>query len=113
MRFKIHPAIGIARVGDSPDSFYIAPEQAGQMPYEPSDDGSDPPITNFKDAQQRVKRQAARFRLYSYDDDLKKSKEVEVGDVITTVWVRSGQSSSGQLATGEVVDIEWTVYLAN
>ncbi|MFL6255822.1 MAG: LodA/GoxA family CTQ-dependent oxidase [Pyrinomonadaceae bacterium] len=113
MRFKIHPAIGIARVGDSPDGFYIAPEQAGQLPYEPSDDGSDAPITTFKDAQQRVKRQAARFRLYSYDDDLKQGKEVQVGDVITTVWVRSGQSSSGQLATGEVVDIEWTAYLAN
>jgi hypothetical protein len=113
MRFKIHPAIGIARVGDSPDGFYIAPEQVGQLPYEPSDDGSDPPITKFKDAQQRVKRQAARFRLYSYDDDLKRGKEVEVGDVITTVWVRKGQSSTGQLATGEVVDIEWTVYLAN
>ena len=25
MTFKIHPAIGIARVGDSPDQFYLGP----------------------------------------------------------------------------------------
>jgi hypothetical protein len=113
MRFKIHPAIGIARVGDSPDGFYLAPEQAGQLPNELNDKGVEQPITTFKDSNQRVKRQAARFRLYSYDDELKQVKEVEVGDIISTVWVRSGQSSTGQLATGEVVDIEWTVYLAN
>src|SRR5215207_1268829 len=111
MRFKIHPAIGIARVGDSPDGFYLAPEQAGQLPGELNADGTEQPITTFKDAQHRVKRQAARFRLFSYDDQLKQGKEVEVGDIITTTWVRSGQASTGQLATGEVVDIEWTVYL--
>ena len=108
MKFKIHPAIGIARVGDSPDGFYLAPEQAGQLPVELTSDGKEQPITNFKDAQQRVKRQAARFRVYGYDDGFKQGKELQVGDTIEVVNPRSGQ-----LMTGEVLDVEWTVYLAN
>lgn len=108
MRFKIHPAIGIARVGDSPDEFYLAPEQAGAMPNELAPDGTEQPVTKFKDGQGRVKRQAARFRVYGYDDDFKQGKELQVGDQITTVSPRSGQT-----IVGEIRDIAWTVYLAN
>jgi hypothetical protein len=108
MKFKIHPAIGIARVGDSPDSFYLAPEQAGQLPVELTSDGTEQPIKKFKDDQQRVKRQAARFRVYGYDDSFKQGQELQVGGKIETV-----SQKTGQLMTGEVVDIEWTVYLAN
>jgi len=32
MKFKIHPAIGIARVGDSPDSFYLARNKPDSFP---------------------------------------------------------------------------------
>jgi hypothetical protein len=108
MRFKIHPAIGIARVGDSPDEFYLAPEQAGGMPNELNPDGTEQPVTKFKDGQGRVKRQAARFRVYGYDDDLKQGREIQVGDQITTVYWKTGQQM-----VGEVQDIQWTVYLAN
>ena len=108
MKFKIHPAIGIARVGDSPDGFYLAPEQAGQLPNELNADGTEQPIKKFKDDQQRVKRQAARFRIYVYDDGLKQGKELQIGDTIETVSPKSGQQ-----LTGQVLDIEWTVYLAN
>jgi hypothetical protein len=108
MKFKIHPAIGIARVGDSPDSFYLAPEQAGQLPTELTAEGKEQPIKKFKDDEQRVKRQAARFRVYGYDDDFKQGKELQIGDTIEVVrW------KSGQLVTGQVLDIKWTVYLAN
>ena len=107
MKFKIHPAIGIARVGDSPDSFYLAPEQAGQLPSELTSDGKDQPIKTFKDKKQRVKRQAARFRVYGYDDKFKQGKEIQIGDTIDV------QNSSGQVLTGKVQDIKWTVYLAN
>ena len=58
--YKIHPAIGIARVGNSPDEFFIGPERIGEEP--------DPP-GGFKDAQCRVKRQAARFRIFAHHDD--------------------------------------------
>lgn len=116
MTFKIHPAIGIARVGNSPNSFYLAPEEAGQLPIDCDGDGNalmpdgnEQPITNFKDDQQRIRRQAARFRVYVYDDESgQQGKEVEIGQTISMV-----NPKSGQLMTGEVVDIEWTVYLAN
>ena len=70
MKFKIHPAIGIARLGDSPDQFYLAPEQTGQLPIECDQDGNailtpdghEQPISTFKDDRRRIKRQAARFR---------------------------------------------------
>jgi len=108
MKFKIHPAIGIARVGDSPDNFYLAPEEAGQLPNELTPDGKEQPIKKFKDDQQRVKRQAARFRVYVYDDNFKQGKELQIGDTIEVV-----RTKTGQLMTGQVLDIVWTVYLAN
>ena len=58
--FKIHPAIGIARVGNSPDDFFIGPERIGEEPNPPG---------GFKDDQCRVKRQAARFRIFAHHDD--------------------------------------------
>src|SRR5437879_4408348 len=108
MKFKIHPAIGIARVGDSPDDFYLAPEQAGQLPVEITAGGKEQPIKTFKDKQQRVKRQAARFRVFAYDDHFKDGKEIQIGDTIQVVLEKTGQ-----LMTGKVLDISWTVYLAN
>jgi hypothetical protein len=57
--YKIHPAIGIARVGNSPDEFFIGPERRGEEPN---------PVGGFKDAQCRVTRQAARFRIFAHHD---------------------------------------------
>ena len=116
MKFKIHPAIGIARVGNSTASFYLAPEQAGQLPIDCdqegnailNSDGWEQPIQNFKDDQQRIRRQAARFRVYAYDDNGQGGSEVEIGQQITIV-----NPKTGQLMVGQVADIEWTVYLAN
>jgi len=58
--YKIHPAIGIARIGNSPDEFFIGPERVGEPPEPPG---------GFKDAQCRVKRQGARFRVFAHNDD--------------------------------------------
>lgn len=58
--YRIHPAIGIARVGNSPGDFFVGPERIGERP--------DPP-GGFKDPQCRVKRQAARFRILAHHDD--------------------------------------------
>ena len=73
--FRIHPAIGIARVGNSPNSFYIAPEVTGGLPIDCDPEGNpivkddrEQPVSKFKDAQGRIRRQAARFRVYLYDD---------------------------------------------
>ena len=51
----IHPAIGVARVGNSPDEFVIGPEVVDPDPLPPG---------SYRDAEGRLKRQAARFRVY-------------------------------------------------
>ncbi len=79
--YKIHPAIGIGRVGNSPDGFFIGPERVGERPQ---------PAGGFKDAQCRVKRQAARFRIFGHHDD---GTVEEITDV--------------------EAEIAWTVHLAN
>ena len=58
VRAAIHPAIGIARVGNSPDEYYFGPEIPGGLPIAP--DG-------YKDASGAMKRQAARFRVFGLD----------------------------------------------
>lgn len=55
VRAAIYPAIGIARVGNSPDGYFIGPEVITPTPR---------PVGFYKDPQGRLKRQAARFRIY-------------------------------------------------
>ena len=110
-RYQIHPAIGIARLGDSPDEFYIAPERPAALPTECDAQGnpkrtpdglSDVPVATFKDSQGRIKRQAARFQIYVHDDDTPDGRVLKIGDKI------KGGGNNGTL-----VDIIWQVYLAN
>ncbi|MFI6445887.1 LodA/GoxA family CTQ-dependent oxidase [Kitasatospora sp. NPDC050543] len=84
MKFKIHPAIGIARVGNSGEDF-VGPE----VPEQPVGAAG-----SLKDGAGQIRRQAARFRIYEYDADGKAVREVTVG--------KDG-----------VKDISWTVHLAN
>jgi hypothetical protein len=72
---KIHPAIGIGRVGNSPTDFFIGPELPGV---------SDSPPGGYRDAQSLVKRQAARFRLFGYDADGRVVQEVTARDARIT-----------------------------
>ncbi|MEU0104429.1 MULTISPECIES: LodA/GoxA family CTQ-dependent oxidase [unclassified Streptomyces] len=58
VRAAIHPAIGVARVGDSADEFFLAPEVDDPPPL---------PAGSYKDATGALKRQAARFRVYGYN----------------------------------------------
>ena len=78
----IHPAIGIARVGNSPDEYFLGPELPGPQAV---------PEGGFKDASGRIKRQAARFRVFGLDAD---------GDVVTEI-------------TADDARIVWTAHLAN
>ena len=117
--YQIHPAIGIARVGNSPDSFYISPEQTGAPPIDCGPDGLpimkdgvEQPVTQYKDAKNRIRRQAARFRVYVYDDSASPGRELKIGDTVTAVQT-TGPGQSGQTFTGELLDIHWTVYIAN
>lgn len=81
---RIHPAIGVARLGNSPE-FFIGPEEPGTW--------TAPPGGTYKDASCRVKKQAARFRLFAFDGNAF-VKELTLGDP-------------------DVAKIEWTVHLVN
>ena len=63
----IHPAIGSAKVGNSPDEYFIGPKLAGSLP-----NGG----TGLRDGAGRIKRQAARFRTYGL---------IQFGDVVREV----------------------------
>ena len=69
VRYRIHPAIGIARVGDSVDDYFIGPEAPGVLPILNKPDASSLRPGKYKDPQQRIKRQGARFRIYAYTED--------------------------------------------
>ena len=71
----IHPAIGIARVGNSLDSFYFGPEVPGAVPK---------PADGFKDASGAIARQAARFRIYGYDRHGRVVRELTEADASIT-----------------------------
>jgi hypothetical protein len=109
--YKIHPGIGIARLGNAPEEFCISPEKPAALPIacdargNPllSPDGSaELPISKFKDGEGRIKRQAARFQIYVYDDESPQGRPLKVGDPVT------GGGNQGFL-----VDIQWRAYLAN
>jgi len=80
--FKIHPSIGIARLGNSNDEFFIGPEIPGV---------NNPPAGGYKDSKMLVKKQAARFRVFGYDNN---------GEVVKEI-------------TNIDAEITWNVHLAN
>jgi hypothetical protein len=58
VKAKIHPAIGVARVGNAISDFFLGPEVIDPPPVQPGD---------HRDKTGALKRQAARFRLYGYN----------------------------------------------
>lgn len=80
---KIHPGIGISRVGDSQNSYYIGPEVTNPHPTT---------FGSTRDKGGAIKRQAARFRVFGYD---------KFGNVVAEIQ----QSENSQ--------IEWSVQVAN
>jgi len=114
--FKIHPSIGIARLGDSPTDFYLCPDEAGVLPIECDadghpvigPDGKEKRVDKFKDSQNRVKRQGARFRVFTYDETSPSGRELTLGSEITYI-----DKTNGQTIVAVVQDVQWTVYLAN
>jgi hypothetical protein len=89
--FKIHPSIGIARLGDAA-AFFIGPEQpfGGNTGLA---DGKGSAVPPFR-AGGKIKRQAARFRVFHYPPG-QQPKEVNSVD------------------DPNIVEIQWTVQLAN
>jgi len=93
--YRIHPAIGVARVGDSPDDYFIGPEAPGVLPSLNKPDAAPSLNGTYKDPQGRIKRQGARFRIYEYTEDA------------------AGRVTAVREITSAEAQIEWEVHLAN
>ncbi len=118
--FRIHPSIGFARVGNS-DEYNLAPETIAALPLPDGDqettrnpgtvgglpvrpDGATITSRDLRDSRGRLKRQAARFRIFSYDDTDAGHYPTGAGTEITI-----GSQVDGK----RVADIVWTVHVAN
>ncbi len=93
MVYEIFPAIGIARVGNAPEAFYIGPETSGGLPILAGEPTKSFGADDFRDSDGRLRRQAARFRI------LRHSPDTEPEEVT--------------LETETIEEIRWTVHLAN
>ena len=82
VRAAIHPAIGIARVGNSQTDFYVGPRVTDPVPR---------PHGSYRDAHGALKREAAEFRIYGYN---------EAGEVVSELG-------------SDTADIAWQVHVAN
>jgi hypothetical protein len=80
----IYPSIGVARVGNSPAEWFIGPETPDPAPLPPG---------AYRDAHGRLKRQAARFRVYGVNARNEIVRELT--------------------GTGDDAEIVWSVELAN
>ena len=58
-KYRIHPGIGIGRLGNAKTDYYIGPE-VSSLDFQPEPDG------NYRDARGKIRRQAQRFRIYEY-----------------------------------------------
>lgn len=93
-QYRIFPGIGIARLGNHPDSFILAPEIPGLGPLELTNDDSVQPVKSYKQGQM-IRRQAARFRVFEFDTDA------------------TEQSTSREVNITMGAQIQWRVELAN
>jgi L-lysine epsilon oxidase-like protein len=75
VRAAIHPALGIARVGNSPDAFFFGPEAPGALPRARG---------GFKDGNGAVAKQAARFRVYGLDAEGRAVRELTADEADIT-----------------------------
>jgi hypothetical protein len=113
--FRIHPAIGVARVGNSHD-YVIAPETmagslasgadklTGGLPIRAGTESEPIRSSDLRDAAGGLKRHAARFRLFAYEPQVEEAWPRGDGVELTI-----GSKVGGKM----VSDIIWTVHVAN
>lgn len=94
VRVAIHPAVGIARVGNSRDAFYFGPEVVGVLPVGP-----------FKDPEGAMAKQAARFRVYGYDASGEVVGELTTADARIEWRVDVANSKAAWYSIDEAFDI--------
>jgi hypothetical protein len=92
--YKIHPGIGIARVGKSKDGYFIAGETPDSPPFDIDQNGQEAAFKGYKDAAHLMRRQGVRFRVYEYDKN-----------------DATGELTLNREITAADAEIEWTVQL--
>ena len=111
---RIHPAIGMARVGNSTE-YYLGPEtmaaspQNGQtltggLPIKPGTESDTITSGDIRDSEGRLKRQAARFKIFQYPENHGGTYPTPGGEEVLI-----GSTVDGK----KVTDIIWTTHLAN
>lgn len=113
--FRIHPAVGIARVGNS-DEYVIAPESmagvvgaqgtelSGGLPIRAGTESEPVRSGDLRDAAGGLKRHAARFRIFCYP--ALKQEAWPRGDGLEVL-------IGSKIGDRTVSDIVWTVHVAN
>ncbi len=93
MQYRIYPPIGIARIGNSETEFFIAAEVPESPGTELQANGTETPLTEYKTGNSgnpatsfQVKRQAARFRLYEFDDAASAGQRAALPAGATVEW---------------------------
>lgn len=102
--YRIHPALGVARMGNSDTSYFLTAEKPRQ-PVDPRQKripGSSPDQTgadgDFRDSTGKLAKQGARFRVFCYH------------------YIKTAKSKSLMMVwecNKSEYDIEWTVKVAN
>ena len=93
--YRIHPAIGVARLGNSLDEYFVGPESPRVVPALVAADAPPDRHPTRRDVQGRIKRQGQRFRIFEHGLD-------DAGKVISTREI-----------TLDDADITWRVHVAN
>lgn len=96
VRYVVYPCLGIARVGNSPDEYFIGPEAPGEVPR---------PEGGYKDDAGRIKRQAARFRVYGLNEAGEAVREITAGEAEITWRVHLANRKAGWYQFQNAMDL--------
>jgi hypothetical protein len=97
VRAAIYPAIGVARVGNSENEYFIGPEVTNPEPM---------PAGFYKDSSGALKRQAARFRVYGLDEQGKVVAELDAGNASITWRVEIANKKAAWYEFDVAMDID-------
>jgi hypothetical protein len=103
VRASISPGIGIARVGNSEQEFFIGPEVPHFVP---------PPSGGYKDQTGALKRQGARFRIYGFNADGQIVREITPDDAEITWTVHVANKKAAWYRFHVAMDIPESVPVA-
>jgi hypothetical protein len=93
-QFAIYPSIGIARIGNSQEHFF-GPEQPGTTRKGP-----------YRDEAGRIKRQAARFRVYGLNNNKEVIKEITLRDAQIEWKVEVANKKAAWFVFDQALDLE-------